>query len=125
MNTILRRIPEQPWYLNWYLVLFGVGLIPLTAICVQYSQFSEHLLVVTKESQYANQSPSALVMVFITLSWVLYLLIVAEVAVISTYVQLYNEDYHWWWRAFFLGATPSFYMFWMGILIRAIYPLLH
>ena len=97
----------------------------MVAICLQYFQFSEHLLVVAKESQYANQSPSALVMAFITLSWILYLVIVAELSVISTYVQLYNEDYHWWWRAFFLGATPSFYLFLVGILVRGLYPWIH
>ena len=28
---------------------------------------------------------------------------------ISTYLQLCNQDYQWWWRSFIVGASGSLY----------------
>jgi len=40
----------------------------------------------------------------------LFLLMVAETAVIHTYVQLCHEDYNWWWNSFCVGACPALYL---------------
>ncbi len=63
--------------------------------------------------------------VFLTCSWILYLVIVAEVAIVSTYVQLCHHDHRWWWRAFKLGAAPSLYLFCISLMAMALYPVFY
>ena len=54
-------------------------------------------------------------MVFVTLAFVLYVVIVAEVAAVQTYIQLCREDYRWWWRSFYVGASSGIYLFLLGL----------
>lgn len=36
---------------------------------------------------------------------------IAEVTIISTYVQLCAENYHWWWQSFLTGSASGFWIF--------------
>jgi transmembrane 9 superfamily protein 2/4 len=53
------------------------------------------------------------------------MILVSEVAIVSTYVQLCHEDYHWWWRSYFVGTSPAFYLFQIALLVRLVYPLMN
>ena len=55
-------------------------------------------------------------MIFITVAFLLYTIIVAEVATVQTYVQLCREDYRWWWQSFFVGASSGLYLFILGLM---------
>ena len=54
-------------------------------------------------------------MVFVALAFVLYVVIVAEVATVQTYLQLCREDYRWWWRSFYVGASSGIYLLLLGL----------
>jgi hypothetical protein len=77
------------------------------------------------ESILPQQQWSSLMFVIICLAWVLYMILVSEVAIVSTYVQLCHEDYHWWWRSYFVGTSPAFYLFNLGLFVRITYPFLY
>lgn len=42
---------------------------------------------------------------YVFVVFVLLTVIIAEVSVVLCYFQLANENYHWWWRAFYIPAT--------------------
>lgn len=46
----------------------------------------------------------------------LFLITVAEAAVIHTYIQLCHEDYRWWWNAFFVGAAPAAFLLALSVI---------
>jgi transmembrane 9 superfamily protein 2/4 len=41
----------------------------------------------------------------------MFLLAVAESAVVHTHIQLCHEDYNWWWNSFYVGASPALWLF--------------
>ena len=49
---------------------------------------------------------------------ILMLVVGAEQAVLFTYYQLSNEDYHWWWRAFWNGGAVGIYIFLYSLAIN-------
>ena len=55
------------------------------------------------------------------LAWFMYLFIVAEVAIVSTYMQLCHQNYRWWWRAYFIGASPAFYLYVLAFIFKICY----
>ena len=46
---------------------------------------------------------------FVFVVGVLMVLVNAEIAVLTTYVQLCAEDYGWWWRSFTRGGAVALY----------------
>jgi transmembrane 9 superfamily protein 2/4 len=46
---------------------------------------------------------------FVYIAIILYVIVVGEISVTQTYLQLCHEDYHWWWRSYALGASPCLF----------------
>jgi transmembrane 9 superfamily protein 2/4 len=44
------------------------------------------------------------------------LLTTSLISILVTYVALCAENYHWWWRSFFAGASCGVYVFIYGII---------
>lgn len=47
---------------------------------------------------------------FLFLVAILTLVITVEVSIVCTYVQLCAEDYLWWWRSYYRGASIGIYV---------------
>jgi transmembrane 9 superfamily protein 2/4 len=50
---------------------------------------------------------AAMLFWFIYLAFGLYFIVVMQISVVQTYLQLCYEDYQWWWRSWSLGAMPA------------------
>ena len=47
---------------------------------------------------------------FMILDWILLVIVVGLLSVIQTYMQLHRENYRWWWRSFWTGASGGIYL---------------
>lgn len=48
---------------------------------------------------------------FVTLAFVVLLVVCGETSILLCYFHLCTEDYRWWWRSFFSTGTTSVYLF--------------
>jgi transmembrane 9 superfamily member 2/4 len=48
---------------------------------------------------------------FLLLVIIILILTSSEISIVMIYFQLCNEDYIWWWRAFFTSGTSAVYLF--------------
>jgi transmembrane 9 superfamily protein 2/4 len=97
-----RAIPEpQPWFLSLPVVLVSAGLLPFAAVSVEISFIYSALWL---NSYYYLFG-------FLLLTWFILIFTVAEVSIVFCYLQLCSENYHWWWRSFFVGGSIGLYVF--------------
>lgn len=47
---------------------------------------------------------------FVSLAFVILLVVCAETSILLCYFHLCSEDYRWWWRSFFSTGTTSLYL---------------
>ena len=130
-----REIPDHARNIQRVCLFIISGLVPFIAISVQFTQISSMFkqIIQTRGLQrrhnqildifrigYAATSKNSLkdyntAMIFAMVAFILYIVIVAEVAVVQTYIQLCREDYRWWWRSFYVGASSGIYLFLLGL----------
>lgn len=59
--------------------------------------------------------------VFCSLAAFIYLVIIAEVAIVQTYLQLCEEDYKWQWPSLVHGAGPACMLFALALILRVLF----
>jgi len=101
-----RLIPEQPAYMNPWLSAAIAGLLPFSAV------FTELFFIMT--SIWMHQF--YYLFGFLALTFVLLVVICAEVALVFVYLQLTSENYHWWWSSFVNTGSSGVYVFLYSIL---------
>lgn len=57
---------------------------------------------------------------FLFLSGVCFVIGCIEIAIITIYLTLSNEDYKWWWRAFLVPASSGVFMFFGTVIYQSI-----
>jgi transmembrane 9 superfamily member 2/4 len=103
-NTIPRHIPTPVWYTRNQLVMpLLAGLVPFAVLFIE-------LLLIFK-SLYLDKSSYYYVFGFLSIVSALLTITIAEVVMITTYIQLCAENYHWWWSSFFVGGASAFWIF--------------
>lgn len=40
----------------------------------------------------------------------IYFVLIAEMSLVVLFYLICQEDYHWWWKTFFVGAFPSLFV---------------
>lgn len=55
---------------------------------------------------------------FASICALIYLVIVAEISIVQTYLQLCEEDYRWQWRSFKNGASPAVFLFILSLIVK-------
>ncbi|KAK9458954.1 uncharacterized protein V1516DRAFT_681624 [Lipomyces oligophaga] len=102
-KQIPRQIPVQPWYMtDKYAILIG-GFIPFAVILIE--------VVFLMKSVWQDKTGFYYLYGFIALTFFLLMVTVVEISIVSSYFQLCSENYHWWWRSFFIGTGPAFWVF--------------
>lgn len=96
-----RPIPAQPFYWSLPVAVIVGGMLPFGAVFVE--------LFFIYSSLWLGQF--YYVFGFLLLTFIILVATCSEVAIVFCYFQLCNEDYHWWWRSFFLGGSLGFYVF--------------
>ena len=48
---------------------------------------------------------------FLAVVSVILIVTIAEVTIVTVYIQLCSENYHWWWQSFFVGGGSAIWVF--------------
>ena len=103
-SPIPRQIPAEHWYTrNATVVAILAGLIPFAVLFIE-------LLFVMK-SLWLDKSGYYYVFGYLSIVSALLAITIAEVTIITTYLQLCAENYHWWWQSFITGGSLSLWVF--------------
>lgn len=103
-NAIPRQVPDQIWYMKfWPSVLMG-GVLPFGVV------FVELFFILASIWQHRYYYLFG----FVLLVLCMLVLTAAEISVVMCYFQLCAEDYHWWWRSFFVSGSSALYLFLYG-----------
>eukprot|EP00992_Anisonema_acinus_P014398 TRINITY_DN9263_c0_g1_i2.p1 TRINITY_DN9263_c0_g1~~TRINITY_DN9263_c0_g1_i2.p1 ORF type:complete len:634 (+),score=110.57 TRINITY_DN9263_c0_g1_i2:46-1947(+) len=101
VNQIPRHIPEQKWYLRPPVTVLLAGVIPFGAAFIE--------LFFILSSLWLNKF--YYVFGFLALVLVILSITCAEISIVMTYFALCYEDYHWWWRSFFISGSSGVHLF--------------
>ncbi|OTA96149.1 hypothetical protein M434DRAFT_393236 [Hypoxylon sp. CO27-5] len=101
--SIPRQIPNQAWYAKSLQSIFLAGLVPFAVIFIE--------LLFVFQSLWQDKSGYYYVFGFLAVVSVILILTIAEVTVVTIYVQLCSENYHWWWQSFFIGGGSAVWVF--------------
>ena len=102
-NTVARQIPPQSWWTKSASGALLAGLIPFAVLFIE--------LMFVFKSMWQDKSGYYYVFGFLSVVCAILVITVSEVTIIATYIQLCNENYHWWWQSFFVGGASAFWIF--------------
>lgn len=98
-----RQIPRQAWYMKGARSVLLAGLIPFAVIFIE--------LLFVFQSMWQDKSGYYYVFGFLAVVSVILVVTIAEVTVVTIYVQLCSENYHWWWTSFLVGGGSAIWIF--------------
>ena len=114
--------------------MVSASLLPFIAIYLQFGYFSaseysitglktpKMNLVQTVKAQSDDFDTSQWTsVVFSCICAQIYLIIVAEISIVQTYLQLCEEDYRWQWRSFKDGASPAVFLFLLSLVVKVFF----
>ncbi|RNF26181.1 putative endosomal integral membrane protein [Trypanosoma conorhini] len=101
VNSIPRTIPPAPWYYDSALTILLPGLVPFAASQVEITYIFGSVWHGTVYYMFG----------FLLAVYALSMVIAAQTAVFSTYIQLNRLNYHWWWRSFLTSASYGVWIF--------------
>ncbi|KAK6202133.1 hypothetical protein LQW54_009002 [Pestalotiopsis sp. IQ-011] len=102
-SSIPRQIPQQAWYIKSLQAVLLSGLIPFAVIFIE--------LLFVFQSMWQDKSGYYYVFGFLAVVVVILVLTIAEVTVVTVYLQLCSENYHWWWQSFMVGGGSAAWIF--------------
>jgi transmembrane 9 superfamily member 2/4 len=102
-STVPRQIPQQAWYIKSTQSILLAGLIPFAVIFIE--------LLFVFQSVWQDKSGYYYVFGFLAVVSVILIVTIAEVTVVTIYIQLCSENYHWWWQSFLVGGGSSVWVF--------------
>ena len=102
-SAVPRQIPPQAWYIRGPRTILLAGLVPFAVIFIE--------LLFVFQSVWQDKSGYYYVFGFMAVVSSILLLTVAEVTVVTIYVQLCSENYHWWWQSFLVGGGSAVWVF--------------
>lgn len=103
-----RHIPKEPlnaaWYTRNHLLLSILsGLVPFAVLFIE--------LMFVFKSLYLDKSSYYYVFGFLSIITLLLAITIGETVIITLYIQLCAENYHWWWTSFLTGGSSAFWIF--------------
>jgi transmembrane 9 superfamily protein 2/4 len=102
-STIPRQVPQQAWYVRGTRAILLAGLIPFAVIFIE--------LLFIFQSMWQDKSGYYYVFGFLAIVSLILIITIAEVTVVTIYVNLCAENYHWWWQSFFVGGGSAMWVF--------------
>ncbi|KAF3002605.1 hypothetical protein E8E13_008632 [Curvularia kusanoi] len=101
-NAIPRQMPDRRWYKSVQSCLLA-GLLPFMVILLELMLVVQSLWV-DKTTYYYAFGFTGVVSAVLAIT-------VIEVTILSTYVLLCSENYHWWWHSFAVGGSSSLWVY--------------
>ncbi|PWU91609.1 hypothetical protein C4B63_42g220 [Trypanosoma cruzi] len=105
VSSIPRTIPPAPWYFDSVLTIILPGFVPFSASHVEVTYIFGSVWHGTVYYMFG----------FLLAAYVLVMVVVAQIAVFSTYIQLNRQNYHWWWRSFLTSASYGVWIFFYSV----------
>ena len=102
VNSIPRKIPKLPWFLNPFVSSLIAGFMIFSAIFVEV-YFIYHSVWTNLAYYYLF---GLLLIVFVSMQ-----VLSAEISICFIYLHLLCEDYNWWWASFRISASSGIYFF--------------
>lgn len=106
VSTLPRQIPDQPWYMKPILTLFFGGILSFGACFLELYFILSSIWM----DQYYY------IFGFLSLTFLILIVTVAESTVLLNYIQLCYEDYHWWWRSFMNAGSIAIFVYGYAIM---------
>ena len=100
VNKLPTTIKKKPWYLHLQYAAWFTGIIPFATI------FIEFLYIMSYMWRYQVYFLAS----FLSLSIFFEVIISSEISIVFVFVNLCNGDYNWWWKSFFVSASPALYV---------------
>jgi len=98
-----RQVPQQAWYMRDLRTALLAGLIPFAVIFIE--------LLFVFQSVYQDKSGYYYVFGFLAVVSAILMVTIAEVTVVTIYIQLCAENYNWWWQSFMVGGGSAVWVF--------------
>ncbi len=102
-SSVPRQIPGQAWYVRGLRSVLLAGLIPFAVIFIE--------LLFVFQSLWQDKSGYYYVFGFLAVVSTILVLTIAEVTVVTIYIQLCSENYNWWWQSFMVGGGSAIWVF--------------
>lgn len=102
-TSVARQVPQQAWYLKSIQATLLAGLIPFAVIFIE--------LLFVFQSLWQDKSGYYYVFGFLAVVSVILVVTIAEVTIVTIYIQLCQENHHWWWQSFMVGGGSSIWVF--------------
>ena len=106
INRIPSAIPEKPCYLHYKYITFITGFIGFATIFIEFNYVMSALW---RHQIYFMAT-------FIWISFLLFVIVVGEMAVLFVFLNLCRGDYNWVWKSFIMGSSPVIYIIIYSIL---------
>ncbi|KEY70938.1 hypothetical protein S7711_00778 [Stachybotrys chartarum IBT 7711] len=98
-SSVPRQIPHQAWYAKSAQAILLAGLVPFAVVFIE--------LLFVFQSLWQDKSGYYYVFGFLAVVCVILAVTVAEVTVVTVYLQLCAENHHWWWQSFLVGGGSA------------------
>lgn len=95
-----RQIPAQPKFLHPVITALCFGFIQYLVVCVEFLAIMQS---VWRAKMYS-------LFWFLLVDVLLLIVVIGLLSIIQTYLQLQYENFAWWWRSFFTGASGGIYL---------------
>ncbi|RDA95198.1 hypothetical protein CP533_1872 [Ophiocordyceps camponoti-saundersi (nom. inval.)] len=100
---IARQVPRQAWYARPVQSTLLAGLMPFVVIFIE--------LLFVFQAVWQDKSGYYYVFGFLAAASAVLVVTIAEVSVVTVYMQLCAEDHRWWWRSFMAGGGSAVWVF--------------
>ena len=100
INRIPSTIPDKPCYLHYRYITFVTGFIGFATIFIEFNYVMSALW---RHQIYFMAT-------FIWISFLLFVIVVGEMAVLFVFLNLCRGDYNWAWKSFIMGSSPVIYI---------------
>jgi transmembrane 9 superfamily protein 2/4 len=100
INSLPTAIGKKPWYLHLKYISWFTGFIPFFTFFIEFVYLLKSLWMYQ-----VNYLAS-----FLSLSLIFAIIITSEISIIYVFINLCYGDYKWWWKSFFISASPALYV---------------
>jgi len=100
INRIPSAIPDKPCYLHYKYITFVTGFIGFATIFIEFNYVMGSLW---RHQIYFMAT-------FIWISFLLFVIVVGEMAILFVFLNLCKGDYNWAWKSFIMGSSPVIYI---------------
>ena len=101
VNALPTAIGKKPWYLHLQYISWFIGIIPF------FTFFMEFVYLLNSLWSFNVYYLAS----YFSLSLLLSIILTSELSIIYVFVNLCYGDHKWWWKSFFVSASPALYIF--------------